>query len=155
MEQVQQQMERPKEELKDGPKEEKIEKKAEKMAQKPAAKSEAQAAPEPSKPPEGAKAKLGEKKEAKEEKKREIVLKRTVVVPLADAYAKPAKKRAAKAIKMLRQYAARHAKALEANVRLSPVLNHFINARGSKKPPKKLKVTLEKDKQGNVTVSAA
>mgnify|MGYP001614321584 CR=1 FL=1 len=157
MEQVQQQFEKPAEENKEA-----VVKKMEKTEKKPVEKITPAAVKEPareiSKPVESAKAKVEEKKEgkaAKDEKKVEIVLKRTVVVPLVKAYAKPAKKRAAKAIKMLREYGARHAKTTIDKVKISEVLARFINARGSKKPPKKLKVTLLKDKQGNVNIAPA
>lgn len=142
MEQVQQQLPKPQEE--------KVEKKAEKV-EKPV---KAAAAKEPIKPPENTKAKLEEKKEAKEEKK-EFTLKRSYVVPLASAYAKPAKKRAGRAIKLLRQFAARHSKSPEASVKISEKVASFVNSRGSKKPPKKLKVAILKDKQGNVFVNPA
>lgn len=150
MEQVQQQIEKPKEETANVDNDEKKPQKAAAPVEKIVA-----APKEPAKPTSGVKAKVDEKKDVKEEKKREIVLKRTVTVSLFDAYAKPAKKRAAKAVKMLRKYASRHAKATEANVKIDQKLAAFINARGSKKPPKKLKVLLAKDKQGLVTVSPA
>ncbi|MFH0713350.1 MAG: 50S ribosomal protein L31e [Candidatus Micrarchaeota archaeon] len=114
------------------------------------AKSEAK--PVAAKEPVAAKAKLEAKKE---DKKAELVLKRIVIIPLADAYAKPAKKRAAKAIKMMREYGARHSKSPIASVKIDSKLASFVNARGSKKPPKKLKVLLTKDKQGNVKLAPA
>ncbi|MFH1247041.1 MAG: 50S ribosomal protein L31e [Candidatus Micrarchaeota archaeon] len=101
------------------------------------------------------------KKEAKPEvkdevkKKSEIVLKRNYTIPLAKAYAKPAKKRAAKAIKLVRAFAARHFKSPEEKVKIDERVANYINSRGSKKPPKSLKVTLLKDKEGTVKVVPA
>ena len=104
---------------------------------------------------ETSKEKVTAKKDDKVEKKVEYVLQRKVVIPLSDSYAKPAKKRAARAIKLIRAYAARHTKSLESSVKISEKVAGFVNARGSKYPPKKLKVSLLKDKQGNVTVVPA
>ena len=97
----------------------------------------------------------GKKAEKKTEKKVEYVLQRKVVIPLSHSYAKPAKKRAGRAIKLVRAYAARHTKSTEAMVKIDEKVASFINARGSKHPPKKLKVSLVKDKEGNVKVLPA
>ncbi len=106
--------------------------------------------------PSTAKEKISAKKDEKKgDGKEEVVFKRTAVVPLVKAYAKPAKKRAGRAIKILREYASRHGKTTIDKVKISPKLASFINARGSKHPPKKLKVSLSKDKQGNVKVTPA
>lgn len=166
MEQVQQQIERPKEELKEEKKEEKLPKVVEKPEQKttvekPPAKEKVVGNPVERQPAPVSKEKVEAKKEAKKaekgekEKKPEIVFKRNYVIPLLKAYAKPAKKRAAKAVKMVRAFASRHFKTSEDKVKVSEKINQFINARGSKKPPKKLKVVLTKDKEGTVTVNAA
>ncbi len=88
-------------------------------------------------------------------KKVEYVLQRKAVVPLLKAYAKPAKKRARAAIMLLRKFGARHGKTAIENVKIDEKLASFINSRGAKKPPKKLKVTLLKDKSGNVKLVPA
>ncbi len=88
-------------------------------------------------------------------KKVEYVLQRKAVVPLLKAYAKPAKKRARAAIILLRKFGARHGKTAIENVKIDEKLASFINSRGAKKPPKKLKVTLLKDKSGNVKLVPA
>ncbi len=95
-------------------------------------------------------------KNAKDEKpKVEIVLERKYTVPFYEAYAKPAKKRGPKAMKMLRQFVARHMKVPLENVRIDNRLSVFMNARGIKHPPKKLNVKLQKDKEGRVTALPA
>ncbi len=73
------------------------------------------------------------KEPAKE--KVEYVLQRKAVIPLSTAYAKPAKKRARKAILLIRAYAARHTKTTEDKVKIDEKLASFVNARGAKHPP--------------------
>ncbi len=163
MEQAQQQIERPKEEVKEEKKPLAVPapKVVETPSEKAPAKEKVVGNPVDRAPAHISKEKVEAKKEAKKaekeetEKKVEIVLKRNYVIPLLKAYAKPAKKRAAKAVKMVRAFASRHFKTSEDNVKVSEKINEFINARGSKKPPKKLKVLLTKDKEGTVTVNPA
>ncbi|MDP3742623.1 MAG: 50S ribosomal protein L31e [Candidatus Micrarchaeota archaeon] len=167
MEQAQQQIERPKDVVKEekkpvaAPTEKLVEKPEPKTGDKVPAKEKAVGNPVERVPAPISKEKIEAKKEAKKAEKEDgvkksvIVLKRNYVIPLVKAYAKPAKKRAAKAIKMVRAFAARHFKTSEANVKIDEKIAHFINVRGSKKPPKKLSVSLTKDKEGIVRVSPA
>jgi len=118
-------------------------KKSEKMAEKPAAKPET---------PKPAEAKKAEKKEEPADK-REIVLERVYTVPLADAYAKPAKKRAGRAVKLLREFLSRHMKSQ--NVKIDPGVNEFIEERGAASPSKAVRVNASKDKAGMVWAKLA
>ncbi len=98
---------------------------------------------------------VDKKAEKSKTEKVEYVLQRKAIIPLVNAYAKPAKKRAGAAIKLIRKYAARHAKTTEDKVKIDEVLAAFVNSRGAKHPPKKLTVSLLKDKQGIVKVVPA
>ncbi len=126
-------------------------KKAEKAEAKKPEEKKVEAKKQEEKKPE---AKKPEEKKA-DSKKVEYVLQRKAVVPLLKAYAKPAKKRARAAIMLLRKFGARHGKTAIENVKIDEKLASFINSRGAKKPPKKLKVTLLKDKSGNVKLVPA
>lgn len=116
-------------------------------------------------PKQEGKAKAGEKKESvkaekaekpeKETKKREIVLERNYVVNLVEAYEKPSMFRSIKAMKILREFIARHMKTTLDKVKLAPELGEVINARGHAKPLKKIKVSASKDKEGLVLVKKA
>ncbi|MCX6767353.1 MAG: 50S ribosomal protein L31e [Candidatus Micrarchaeota archaeon] len=88
-----------------------------------------------------------------EEKKREIVLERVYTVPLVDAYAKPAKKRAGRAVKILREFLSRHMHAQ--NVKIDPKVNEFIESRGATSPAKAVRVNASKDKSGLVWAGLA
>src|SRR3989344_2103977 len=69
-------------------------------------------------------------------KKREEGLERLYTVSLFKAYRKPAPKRANTAIKMLREYIARHAKAELENAKIDAKVQSFIMQRGHTKPAK-------------------
>jgi ribosomal protein L31E len=86
----------------------------------------------------------------KEEKKREIVLERVCVVNLTGAYDKAKTKRLNRAVKLVRAYAARHAKAPLEKVRLATSVNELIRSHGSSWVPKRIKIRLTKDKEGSV-----
>jgi len=124
-------------------------KKSEKAAEKPTIKPATTATPAAAKAPEAKK----EEKEEKPAEKREIVLERVYTIPLEDAYAKPAKKRAARAVKILRQFLSRHMKSQ--NVKISPEVNEFIEERGATSPAKKVRVNASKDKAGMVLAKLA
>jgi large subunit ribosomal protein L31e len=93
-------------------------------------------------------AKKKKEKEEKKEKKREIVLQRVFVVPLDEAYFKPRSARARVATRMLQAFIAKHMKTPLANVRIAPALNSLLRERGDRKPPKKVRVSASKDKDG-------
>ena len=109
-------------------------------------------------------AKPEEKK--KKEKEEEIVEERIYVIPLGKASVRPPKKRAPRAIQLIRAFITKHMK-LEMRVEeeeeeaelpkltISQDVNEKIWGRGIEKPPKKIRVRAAKDKDGNVTVYLA
>ncbi|MGF3521653.1 MAG: 50S ribosomal protein L31e [Candidatus Bathyarchaeia archaeon] len=109
-----------------------------------------------------------EKKEAKTRKKKEkdedIVEEKTYTIPLAKALIMPPRKRAPRAIRMIKAYIRKHMKVpLRAEdedeeapkITLTNQLNECIWGRGIEKPPRKIRVRATKDKDGNVTVHLA
>jgi large subunit ribosomal protein L31e len=111
-----------------------------------------------------------EEEEAKPKKKKkdevEIVEERTYTVPLSRALVRPPKKRAPRAIQLLKAFIIKHMK-LELKVSeeeeeeelpqliISQEVNQKIWDRGIEKPPRKIRVRAAKDKDGNVTVYLA
>jgi large subunit ribosomal protein L31e len=110
-----------------------------------------------------------EAKVAKSKKKKaeeEIVEERTYTVPLSRALVRPPKKRAPRAIQLLKIFITKHMK-LEMKVSeeeeeeelpqliISQEVNEKIWDRGIEKPPRKIRVRAAKDKDGNVTVYLA
>ena len=106
------------------------------------------------------------KGKGKEEEK-EIVEERVYTVPLGKALIQPPNKRTARAVRMLRSFMIKHmkletskegeAEEQEAAPRL--IIDNDVNeklwSRGIEKPPRKIRVRAEKDKEGNVTVYLA
>jgi large subunit ribosomal protein L31e len=72
-------------------------------------------------------------------------LERIYTIPLGDAFRAPRNKRAPKAVKLLRGFAAKHMKADGDRVVVSELLNTFIWERSIQKPPRHVKVRLIKD----------
>ena len=114
---------------------------------------------------------MEEEEEAKPEKKKkgkeeEIVEERVYVIPLGKASVRPPKKRAPRAIQLIRAFINKHMK-LEIRVEeeeepeelprliISQDLNEKVWGRGIEKPPRKVRVRAAKDKDGNVTVYLA
>jgi large subunit ribosomal protein L31e len=110
-----------------------------------------------------------EEKPAKKKKKgkeEEIVEERTYTIPLGKASVRPPKKRAPRAIQLIRAFITKHMK-LEIRLEeeeeegelpkltISSEVNEKIWDRGIKKPPKKIRVRAAKDSDGNVTVYLA
>ena len=110
-----------------------------------------------------------EKAEAKPEKKKEeeeIVEERTYTIPLGKALVRPPKKRAPRAMQMIKAFITKHMK-LEMRVEeeeekeelptliISKEVNEKIWETGIEKPPRKIRVRAAKDKDGNVTVYLA
>lgn len=131
--------------------EEKIKKIEEKV------KEEAEKKMESSKP---AVEKAREAKPSKEKKNEpKIVLDREYVIPLRRNVQKAQRyRRAKKAIRVIREFLAKHMKAEDRDLRLVRVdkyLNQEIWYRGIKKPPAKIKVRATKDSEGIVRVELA
>lgn len=107
-----------------------------------------------------------EKKKKKGKEEEEIVEERIYTIPLAKASIRPPKKRAPRAIQMIRAFITKHMK-LEMKVEeeeeeeelpkliISKEVNEKVWDRGIKKPPRKIRVRAAKDKDGNVTVYLA
>lgn len=108
-----------------------------------------------------------EAKPKREEKveEEEIVEERIYTVPLGRAWIMPPNKRAARAVRILRDFLKRHMK-LEARgegeeeeepkrLIITNEVNERIWSRGIEKPPRKIRVRAAKDKDGNVTVYLA
>lgn len=104
------------------------------------------------------------KKKKKEEE--EIVEERTYTIPLSRALVRPPKKRAPRAMQLIRAFVTKHMK-LEVKVSeeeeeeelpqlvISQEVNQKVWERGIEKPPRKIRVRAAKDKDGNVTVYLA
>jgi large subunit ribosomal protein L31e len=115
-------------------------------------------------PAEEEEAQPAEKK--KKEEAEEIVEERFYTIPLAKAWIRPPKKRAPRAMHMIRAFITKHMK-LEMRVEEEEekeempklVINKDVNERvwnrGIEKPPRKIRVRAAKDKDGNVTVYLA
>ncbi len=98
---------------------------------------------------------------------KEIVEERVYTVPLGKALIQPPNKRTSRAVRMLRSFIIKHmkleahkegeAEEEEAPARL--IIDNEVNeklwSRGIEKPPRKIRVRAEKDKEGNVTVYLA
>jgi large subunit ribosomal protein L31e len=110
-----------------------------------------------------------EEEEVKAKKKKEeeeIVEERTYTIPLQKALVRPPKKRAPRAMQLVKIFITKHMK-LEMKVSeeeeeeelpqllISQEVNEKIWDRGIKKPPRKIRVRAAKDKDGNVTVYLA
>ncbi|MGD6851813.1 MAG: 50S ribosomal protein L31e [Candidatus Bathyarchaeia archaeon] len=110
-----------------------------------------------------------EKAEAKPKRKKkeeEIAEERFYTIPLQKALIRPPKKRAPRAMSLLKIFVKKHMK-LEMKVDeeeeavelpqliVTQEVNEKIWGRGIEKPPRKIKVRVTKDKDGNVTVYLA
>jgi large subunit ribosomal protein L31e len=110
-----------------------------------------------------------EEKPAKKKKKgkeEEIVEERVYTIPLGKASVRPPKKRAPRAIQLIRSFITKHMK-LEIRLEeeeeegelpkltISKEVNEKIWDRGIEKPPRKIRVRAAKDSDGNVTVYLA
>ncbi len=104
------------------------------------------------------------KKKGKEEE--EIVEEKVYTIPLGKALNRPPKKRAPRAISLIREFVTKHMK-VEMKVEegeeegelpsltISSEVNEKIWGRGIEKPPRKIRVRAAKDSDGNVTVYLA
>jgi large subunit ribosomal protein L31e len=110
-----------------------------------------------------------EEKPAKKKKKgeeEEIVEERVYTIPLGKATVRPPKKRAPRAMQLIRAFITKHMKVemhLEEEeeegelpkVIISSEVNEKVWGRGIEKPPRKIRVRAAKDSDGNVTVYLA
>ena len=78
------------------------------------------------------------------------MLERVCTVNLTSAYGKAKSKRLNRAVKLVREYAARHAKAPLARVRIANSVNEFVRRQGASWVPKAVRIRLTKDREGAV-----
>jgi large subunit ribosomal protein L31e len=117
---------------------------------------------------EGVEEKEEEKKPKKEELEEDIVEERFYTIPLRRAWIAPPKQRAPKAMRIIRSFVEKHMKIgvtkeaeeekeeeKEERLIISAELNEKVWLRGIEKPPRRIKVRVVKDSEGNVTVSPA
>ena len=107
-----------------------------------------------------------EVKPKKKKKEEEIVEERFYTIPLGKALVRPPKKRAPRAMQLIKIFVTKHMK-LEMKVSeeeeeeelpqlvISKEVNEKVWDRGIEKPPRKIKTRVTKDKDGNVTVYLA
>lgn len=106
-------------------------------------------------------------KRRKEEIEEEFVEERIYTVGLGRAWIKPPKKRAPKAVRIIRAFVQKHMKVGEVpfgeeeeeeeggRIIISNEVNEKIWRKGIEKPPRKLRIRAAKDEEGNVTVFLA
>lgn len=85
-----------------------------------------------------------------EEKEVEVVEERLYTLNLRKVFITPRKKRAARAIRVIKEFIKRHMKPEE--VLITNEVNEKIWERGAEQPPRKIKIKAVKDKEGKVTV---
>ena len=88
----------------------------------------------------------------------DVVVERTMVIPLRDAYRGPRYKRAERAIRIIRSEVQRRFKPKGASVErivIDPKLNELIWRRGIRHPPRKVTVVIQLDKDGIALVKPA
>jgi large subunit ribosomal protein L31e len=105
-------------------------------------------------------------KPKKKKKDEDIVEERFYTIPLQKALVRPPKKRAPRAMQLIKIFVTKHMK-LEMKVSeeeeeeelpqlvVSKEVNEKVWSKGIEKPPRKIKVRTTKDKDGNVTVFLA
>ena len=116
--------------------------------------------------PAEAKAEEEEAKPKRKKKEDEIVEERFYTIPLQKALIRPPKKRAPRAMQLIKIFVTKHMK-LEMKVSeeeeeaelpqliVSQEVNEKVWDRGIEKPPRKIKTRVTKDRDGNVTVYLA
>ncbi len=72
-------------------------------------------------------------------------LERIYTIPLRDAYEVARDKRAPRAVKLVKEFAAKHMKAKDMKIIVSEALNKLIWSRSIQKPPRRIKVRLIRD----------
>ncbi len=77
-------------------------------------------------------------------------LTRTYTVPLGIAYEAPAYRRAKVAIRMIKEFTTRHMKATEVSIEVG--VNEMIWSHGIRHPPRRIKLEMERDEDGIVSV---
>ena len=81
----------------------------------------------------------------------EELLERIYTINLGKVLLSPNNQRAKRAINMIREFASKHMKS--ENIKIEEEINHLVWARGIRHPPRKLRVKMTKDEDGNIIVS--
>jgi large subunit ribosomal protein L31e len=84
---------------------------------------------------------------------KEEPLTRTYTVPLRNAFEAPRYRRAKVAVRIIREFASRHMKGEE--IKIDEEVNEAIWSRGIRKPPRRMRLEMEKDEDGVITVRLA
>ena len=83
----------------------------------------------------------------------EIVVERLYTIPLGKAYDVVRKKRAKRAVNLVKAFIVRHMKVEdEADLSIDTALNEYLWTRGIEKPPRRVRVRATKDRDGLVKV---
>jgi large subunit ribosomal protein L31e len=83
----------------------------------------------------------------------EIVVERLYTIPLGKAYEAVRKKRAKRAVNLIKTFIIRHMKVEdEADLNIDTALNEYLWTRGIEKPPRRVRVRATKDREGVVKV---
>jgi large subunit ribosomal protein L31e len=120
----------------------------------------------PTEAPATQEAPVEETKAARKKKEEEVVEERFYTIPLSKALIRPPKKRAPRAMQLIKIFITKHMKlALKVSEEeeeeelpqlvISPEVNEKVWDRGIEKPPRKIKTRVTKDRDGNVTVFLA
>lgn len=100
----------------------------------------------------------------REEEEEEFVEERIYTIPLRRAWIMPPKKRAPRAMRIIKAFVQRHMKVSEAAIEeedeekeggriiVSNEVNEKVWSRGIEKPPRKIRIRAAKDEEGNVTI---
>ena len=83
----------------------------------------------------------------------EIVVERLYTIPLGKAFEAVRKKRAKRAVNLVKKFIIRHMKVEdEAELTIDTTLNEYLWTRGIEKPPRRVRVRATKDREGLVKV---
>lgn len=86
---------------------------------------------------------MAEKKKKKEAESPKEAEPKIMTIPLRDAFTAPRKKRARKAVSIVKRYLLRHLK--DDDIKISAKLNEALWARGIEKPPRKIRVKVTEE----------
>ena len=81
----------------------------------------------------------------------EETLERIYTINLGKVWLSPNNQRAKRAINMIKEFATHHMKS--ENVKIEEDVSHLVWARGIRHPPRKIRVKLSKDDDGNILIS--
>jgi len=81
----------------------------------------------------------------------EELLERIYTINLGKVLLSPNNQRAKRAINMIREFASKHMKS--ENIKIEEEISHLVWGRGIRHPPRKIRVKMTKDEDGNIIVS--